>query len=167
MLNLNQAEENADTEDRPEVADTFPTTDIEPPIQIVTTEDLNRDEEGATDGGPPELAEVLLIDHKNDSPKPTDTVPQEPEPPGSVPEEQQNGQTEIPSEAAPMTETTDEQSEEQEVVMSEPLSKRLARALPENFQDSNRTPSPASSFTKEYLRAARLRRSQLGQLVKT
>jgi hypothetical protein len=61
----------------------------------------------------------------------------------------------------------DDEEEEEPAVVLEPLSKRLARTLPQNFQDGNRTPSPALSFTKEYLRAARLRRSQLGQLVKT
>jgi hypothetical protein len=59
-----------------------------------------------------------------------------------------------------------EDPEEETVVVTEPLSKRLARNLPENFQDTNRTPSPASSFAREHLRAARLRRIQQAQLVK-
>jgi hypothetical protein len=58
-------------------------------------------------------------------------------------------------------------TDEQETLDLEPLSKRLARKLPADFQDSNRTPSPAASFTRERLRAARLRRIQQGQLVKT
>jgi hypothetical protein len=60
-----------------------------------------------------------------------------------------------------------EETDEQETLDLEPLSKRLARKLPADFQDSNRTPSPAASFTRERLRAARLRRIQQGQLVKT
>jgi hypothetical protein len=60
-----------------------------------------------------------------------------------------------------------EETDEQETLVLEPLSKRLARKLPADFQDSNRTPSPAASFTRERLRAARLRRIQQGQLVKT
>jgi hypothetical protein len=86
-------------------------------------------------------------------------------------EQEEEGREEQEDVGEEQEEVREEQEEdvtdEQEILVLEPLSKRLARKLPADFQDSNRTPSPAASFTRERLRAARLRRIQQGQLVKT
>jgi hypothetical protein len=84
-----------------------------------------------------------------------------------VREEQEEVREEQEEEREEQEEDVREETDEQETLDLEPLSKRLARKLPADFQDSNRTPSPAASFTRERLRAARLRRIQQGQLVKT
>jgi hypothetical protein len=134
----------------------------------------------------PEVAEVLLIDHGSDPQEPNglEIVPEEQEEEeAKVTEEEQEQEKEIMEEQEEEAreeqvrdeeereeqeeEDVREETDEQETLDLEPLSKRLARKLPADFQDSNRTPSPAASFTRERLRAARLRRIQQGQLVKT
>jgi hypothetical protein len=82
-------------------------------------------------------------------------------------EEEEREEQEREEEVREEQEQEEDVADEQDTLDLEPLSKRLARKLPADFQDSNRTPSPAASFTRERLRAARLRRIQQGQLVKT
>jgi hypothetical protein len=157
-----------DINEFPATTDTAPRTVTtimeEPAVDMNDTQNLVNDDA-------PDVAEVLLIDHGSD--------PQEANVLEIVPEEQEEEETKVTEEE--QEEVRDEQereereeeeqeedvTDEQETLDLEPLSKRLARKLPADFQDSNRTPSPAASFTRERLRAARLRRIQQGQLVKT
>jgi hypothetical protein len=161
----------------------------EPAVDMPDTQNLVNDDA-------PDVAEVLLIDHGSDPQEPNvlEIVPEEQEQEETkVTEEEQEKELmeeqekelmeeqereeqeeQVREEAMREEEEREEQEEdvreetdEQETLVLEPLSKRLARKLPADFQDSNRTPSPAASFTRERLRAARLRRIQQGQLVKT